>query len=202
MHGLQVIGNRIHDYSIVPIQTAIGIYSFHGTETSIDAPMLIANNHISGYDNVNDMQYGIMLNTANNQGYVNIYHNTVLLDNPNYSWNGLIRCFHHSGSDAVLDIRNNLFSYTTNTSGPKFNMFISSGYNTLISENNVFHRGSENTHRKNTVYAIWETFTTLEDWQAASAGQYDQQSSDADPLVILSTLFPYTTLFRSRKSVV
>jgi parallel beta-helix repeat protein len=185
--GMQIIGNRIHGFSTVPIETAIGIYSLHGTRSSAGAPILIANNHISGYDHVTDMHYGIMLNTENGAGFVNIYHNTVLLDANNYSGNGLVRCLFHAGNFAVLDIRNNLFSYTTNSTGPKTNMYISNWSTTLTSNHNVFHRGSENTTQQNTVHFPGTTaFASLPAWQAADGGAYDQQSSAADPPIIFS----------------
>ncbi len=184
LHGSAIINNLMTGFSAVPItDNTYGINSSN-IMTQAGTPLLIYNNHISGFRHINGFQYGIMLSTVFST-YVKLYHNTVFLDNEQYSGNGFVCCLYHMGDNANLDIRNNIFSYTTTSSGQKVNMCFTRTTSTIVSNNNVLHRGAEGMPERNT--CLWtptNAYETLADWQGFMGSQYDQQSSDADPLFV------------------
>lgn len=156
--------------------TIYGIYATSVT-SPVDQGLLIANNVVYGFANRNSTQYGIYVGTT---GYAQVYHNSVSLDNTVQTGSSTLYAFYHTGANAVLDIKNNIFSYTSGNTGLKYNMYFATSTAVVTSNYNVLHRGST-TGINHTGY--WgAAFTTLADWQGANGGIYDQNSSDADPV--------------------
>jgi hypothetical protein len=181
MGGAQITNNIIGQFHYA--SSTSSAHGIHGSVFSAgsDKPMLIANNHVAGFNNMNANTYGISLTTSNNNGYVNVYHNTVLMHNPNYTGSGFVYCFYHSGDNAVLNIKNNIFSYTSNSTGWKSNMFFSRSSTTLSSNNNVLHQGASiETNRYVANWTNAHNYTSLSDWQYARG--HDLASLDNDPL--------------------
>lgn len=183
MGGTQITNNHIDHFFYT--QTTSAAHGIRGSwfSAEIDKPMLIANNHIAGFNNMNGLKHGIFLRNNFNQGYINMYHNTILMHNPDYNNNQTVSCFYHNGGGAVLDVRNNVFSYTSNTTGWKTNIFFAASNITLNSDNNVLHQGSINQQDRYAV--VWtnaHTYTLLEDWQYVR--EQDLNSVDNDPLFI------------------
>jgi hypothetical protein len=185
MHGGTFTNNIITDLSGTTILNGATGFISTGLKAPSTNPMLFANNLITGFSNINGFQTGLSIKTLSGAQHVNIYHNTVLLDNENYTGDADVHCLFHNGNSATLNIKNNIFSYTTPSSGQKANMYFNSFPLTINSNNNVLHRGTPVIEES---YAVFWTssnaFETLADWQAYQSGAYDQQSSDADPLFI------------------
>jgi parallel beta-helix repeat protein len=169
--------------------TAYGIYA-----TTLVAqtgqPLLIANNVVYGFQNVNATQYGIYLGTTAALGNVQVYHNSISLDNVNQTGTSLIYCFYHTGATANLDIRNNLFSYTSNSTGAKYNLYFATNTAVVTSNFNVLHRGATAGTTNRTGYWSATFYETLGDWQAVVGQAFDIQSVDADPLFVTPLLTP------------
>jgi hypothetical protein len=155
---------------------AYGIYA-----TSITSPanqgVLISNNAIYGLSLMNGIQYGIYLSTT---GYAKVYHNSVSMDNLTHTGASAIYCFYHTGAAANLDIKNNVFSYTTNSTGAKYNMYFATNTAVVSSDYNVLYKGAT-AGTNNTGY--WNTlaYLNLSNWQTANGGIYDLQSTSINP---------------------
>jgi trimeric autotransporter adhesin len=168
MSGTVINKNRLFDQAAAGSTTS-GSFAFYGTGvTAISGPdLLITNNLIYGFGGINGAQYGMYLLTTNN---VKIYHNTISLDHIAHTGVGVIRGIHHTGNAALIDIRNNIISVTSNSTGPKFCLYFgqtAANLPVLTSNNNVLHMGA--TAGTNHI-AFWNgaggpNFTTLADWQ-------------------------------------
>ncbi|MFU8842677.1 MAG: fibronectin type III domain-containing protein [Bacteroidales bacterium] len=181
MNDTEVTKNRIYDFSPAITTTSTG-YGIYATTLSADPgqELLIANNVIYGYQNMNGIQYGMYFSTSASLGNLRIYHNSVSPDNLNHAGSSSIYGLYFTGTGANLDIRNNIISYTTNSSGTKYCLYFSGATQIVTSNYNVLHRGAT-SGTNNTGY--WGTaFPTLADWKTANGGIYDQNSIDADPI--------------------
>jgi len=181
MNGTVVSKNIVSGFSAVPNNSqAIGISSNQIIAAS-GGGLLIANNLIYGFQNMNAGQTGISLNTNSTSDIFKVYHNTVSLDNTSYSGSSGITCLGLNGSNDNLDLKNNIFSFTTNTSGTKYIYNFGTGSGLILSSNNnVLHMGYvAGTTRL--AYKFPSNYNTLADWQAIG---YDINSSNADPTFI------------------
>jgi hypothetical protein len=179
--GSEITKNRIYDFAPNASSTssAYGIYSLSlGAATGNE--LLIANNVISGYANMNGANYGIYLSTTGTAGF-RVFHNTVSVDNVTHTGSSLVYVFYGSGASSTFDVKNNIFAYTTNSTGTKYCLYFSSG--TFTSDYNVLFRGAT-AGTNNTGYVSSTAYATLGDWKTANGGIYDLNSSDADPLFV------------------
>jgi hypothetical protein len=193
MTGSSVLNNIINSFSpaVSITSTAYGIYGTTITSTS-GSELLIANNVIYGFGNVNGTQYGMYMLTTDNTRF---YHNSISLDNVAHPGSSIIRGFHHSGNLATIDFRNNIISVTSNSTGIKYCMYFSqtaANIPNLTSDNNVLHMGATSGTNH---YVYWTgdagtNYSTLAAWQSAGGNAYDQQSVDADPGFIMPLLTP------------
>jgi hypothetical protein len=192
--GTSVTKNLMYDMAVVGATTS-ALYGFYGTgvTATLGQELLIANNLVYGTSGMNGTQYGMYLLTTDN---VKIYHNTISLDNLAHPGSSLIRGIHHSGNLATIDIRNNIVSVTSNSTGTKYCLyFVQTAANVpnLTSDHNVLHMGA--TAGTNHI-GYWDavSYTTLEDWQGVNGGIYDQSSVDANPLFTTPLLTPQNGL--------
>ncbi|MCB0804589.1 MAG: choice-of-anchor J domain-containing protein [Bacteroidales bacterium] len=182
MNGSVVTKNRITKFagSSSTTSTAYGIY---GTTLSADlnSDLLITNNVISGFDNMDGINYGMYFSTSIDAGYLKIYHNSVSVDNIDHPDTDIIRGFYHTGTNANLELINNIFAVTSNSSGIKYCMYLASNTASVVSDHNDLFMGAvAGTNH----IGYWDatSYTTLTDWQAANGGIFDQNSLDVDPL--------------------
>jgi hypothetical protein len=176
--GTEITKNRMFGYSsVASTSTAYGIYGT-GINATTGDEVLIANNAIYGFENMNGTQYGMYLLTTNN---ARVYHNTISLDNVTHTGSSLIRGIHHSGTSAVIELLNNVISVTTNSTGAKYCLYFATNTAVVTTNYNVLHMGAT-SGTNHTGYWSATSYTTLADWQAVPAQTFDANSSDADPL--------------------
>jgi hypothetical protein len=200
MTGTEIVNNRIHTFAgnAYATSAAYGIYGTTNT-SNIGEELLIANNLIYGFDNMNGIQRGIALFTSDN---VRVYHNTISVDNINHAGSNAIQGIYHSGNGFTIDIRNNIISVTSNSTGTKHCLYFAQtdvNVPLLTSDHNVLHMGAT-AGTNHLVY--WRgdggtDYTTLEDWQLAGSAAYDQNSVETDPLFtspVLGDLTPQNPL--------
>lgn len=181
MSGTVITKNRVFDMAggIATTTGAYGIYATAITATP-GQELLISNNLIHGYQGINGTQYGMyFLNCSN----IRIYHNTISLDNVNHTGTSLVRGIHHAGAGAVMDIRNNIISVTTNSGGTKYCLYYTTNSANITSNNNVLHMGA--TAGSN-LMGHWGgiNYATFAEWQTANNNAFDQNSVDVDPLFV------------------
>jgi|GEM_PF-696819 len=183
--------NRIYNFAgnATTTSAAYGIYG-----TSMTAPtgegVLISNNVIYGLSGMNGTQYGIYLGTT---AIALVYHNSVSLDNTAHPGSSVVYCLYQTGVSAGIDVKNNIFSYTTNSTGTKYNMYFLSSTAVVSCDNNVLYRGAT-AGTNNTGYWASTAYNTLTNWQAANGGVFDQASVDDDPLFTLPLLTPQSAI--------
>jgi len=175
-------GNRLMDFAGNSNTVNFG-YGIYGTTLSaaLGQELLISNNIISGFQGMNALGCGIYLSTASGAGNVRIFHNSIALDNTSHTGNQTQYGIYLTGATARPDIRNNIISVTTNSTGNKYCLYFNTNTAVVTSNNNVLHRGST---VGNNYTGLWSAvaYATLDNWKTANGGIYDQLSSDADPL--------------------
>lgn len=178
MAGVSVTNNRITDLAIntSSTSTAYGIYTT-GVDGAAGQPLRIANNLMDGFENMNGANYGIYLASTDT---VEVYHNTVFLDNTANPGSSVSRAFFISGTTTSVDLRNNIFSVVTGTSGAIHGIYISAAASTFSSNHNLIHVAG--TNGTNHIGYLGADVTTFAAWQALNSNAYDQASVNADPL--------------------
>jgi len=182
MSGTVITKNRISEFagSGNTTSTAYGVY---GTTLAADigAELLLANNVISGYDNMNGTNYGMYFSTASGEGNLLIYHNSLSVDNVDHPGSSLIRGIYQTGANAKVVILNNNISVTSNSTGIKYCIYLATNTASVTSDyNNLFMGATAGTN--NIGYWDGTSFLTLADWKTANNGQFGQNSTDVDPL--------------------
>jgi hypothetical protein len=176
--------NRIFDFS-PGATTTLSAYGIYGTTlaASLGQELLIANNVIYGYAGMNGINYGMYFSTTSALGNLRIYHNSVSVDNIAHPGSSSIYAFYHTGATANLDIKNNIFAYTTNSTGTKYCMYFSTNTAVVSSNYNDLYRGAI-AGTNNTGYWSATAYNTLANWQTANGGIYDLNSVADDPLFV------------------
>ncbi len=184
--GTSITKNRLIKFApnANTTSTSYGIYAeqvYNYTE------FLIANNVISGFQNMDGIQYGIYMNGTILGLPVNIkiYHNSVSLDNEDHPGASNIYGLYFAGHYNTLDIRNNIISYTTNSTGAKYCLYFNfhPASNPIVTcDYNVLHRGAKVGTANRT--GFWSNFPyeTLPDWKTAYGGMFDQNSLRVKPM--------------------
>jgi hypothetical protein len=137
----EVSGNRFHDFGTNFNMTAAAypIYFTAGGGSSVANPVKIFNNTVYNIHS-NGIQYGIyLLGTTDN---VEIYHNTIVLDNANHTGSSNIATLYHTGAASNVDVKNNIFYIDNGSSGNQYNMWFSNSGSSPTSNNNVFFNTS------------------------------------------------------------
>ena len=187
----EISKNKIYNFNgtVTTTSAAAGVYASSLTSPA-NQGVLFANNVIYGFTGRNATQYGFYLGTT---GYAKLYHNSVSLDNISQTGTSLIYCVYHTGANANLDIRNNVFSYTSNSTGAKYNMYFNTNTAIVNSDYNVLHRGATAGTTNHTGYWSATAYSTLANWQAVNGSLYDQQSVDNDPQFVSSSILKPTS---------
>jgi hypothetical protein len=182
MIGVRVEGNRIHNIadmnpnSIHPVM-CIELDECYGTAI---APFVIANNLIYNI-NQNGDNYGIYVNGGGSD-YIQLYHNTISLDNANPSANAAVRNIQVSTSAGNFDIRNNILSYNTAGSGIKHAIYLMFSTPNFIVDNNHYYcvgGGFANNNRLG--FYNGSSAIDLAAWQALANGAFGQNSVYGNP---------------------
>jgi hypothetical protein len=185
MSGSLIASNRIHQLAGNSTVTNLA-YGIHGgaqfgnLTANEGEELLIANNIIYGFSGMNGEQRGIHLLNADN---IQVFHNTISLDNTSHSGANTITGISHSGANKTVDIRNNIVQVTTNSHGTKYCIQLQTASANVTTDNNVLVMGATNGSN---FTGFWggTQFASLSEWQTANAGLFDQNSTDEYPLFV------------------
>lgn len=194
-YGIYVVGNatdlvltnnRVHNPATQnPIAnfTAYPIYLTTANATAAD-PALIANNAIYNLDGIGT-RYAMYITSGN---FLNIYHNTISVDNVQATGTGTIRALFLSTSSGTFEVKNNLFSVTQDGTGTKHCIYLSSSAPTFTINNNQYYMGS--VSGSNHIGYYTTNRTSFSDWQSANSGAFDQNGVNGDPVMDTSGYTP------------
>jgi gliding motility-associated-like protein len=170
--GTRIIGNRIHQFEVDPADPYLLQGIVCTSVASASNPNIIANNLIYDFKSPGD-QYGISVNTGY---YLNIYHNTIALENHAYAGTGLTYGIFVNGfSD--FNVLNNIITISRTTSGKNVAFYMQSTSNRFTSERNLFYVPSGSTST-NAVGNYSGTQTTLANWKIKTGKDLLSVSSD------------------------
>ncbi|MCH8554681.1 MAG: GEVED domain-containing protein [Schleiferiaceae bacterium] len=162
--GTYIARNFVHDNATSGTSTSAA-YPFYATGASgtASAPIRFENNVIYNI-NSNGTHYGFYFLGSTN--FVEIYHNTINLDNPTQTGAGVIAGFYHTGAATDIDIKNNIISMDNGSTGAKRAIWFSNAAAAFTSNNNAFHLPSGNS-----VVGRYGTtdYATLTDWQGLAS---------------------------------
>ena len=187
MNGVNVTGNRIHnpgDPNPTATFTSYPMY-MSGANATLASPMLVTNNAI--YEiNSNGTTYGIYLASGD---YINLYHNTVSVDNTLATGTSAQRAFFLGATTGTFDVRNNLFSMTNGNTGAKHVIYLSSIVPTFTINYNQYFLGSSGGSN-NFIGYYTANVSTFANWQAVNSGAFDQNGVNGDPVMDTSGYVP------------
>ena len=168
----RIVKNKIHNSNTGnPISTS-AVYPIYVTKGGgYLQNLLIANNTIYNIDN-NGTAYGIYITTAKN---IDIYHNSMALDNSSATGSSLIRALFTSGTCDSIRIKNNNFLITRGGTGTMTGMYITTIPATFESNHNNVYVNSPSGTNLFGYYAANQT--TLADWQTATLQDANSYSS-------------------------
>ncbi|MCC5935618.1 MAG: hypothetical protein JJU35_15325, partial [Balneolales bacterium] len=175
IEGARILNNRIHDNSNQNTASTAAAYPIYMTGATGTAgnPNLMANNLVYNI-NSNGLLYGMyLLGTANN--FWNIYHNTIVIDNPTASTTTNTRLLWLSGNQANMNIKNNIFYLDRGAGGTQYMIYLTSALTSADINNNNYY-----TPNSNVIFGFNGANTNnFADWQ--SAGR-DANGLFADPV--------------------
>lgn len=131
----------------------------------------IYNNLIYGFEG-DGTQYGMYFSNAQ---YINVYHNTIVLDNAVSTAGTTIGIYSSTGTGN--DIQNNNVYITRAGTGTKYCLYFTSG-NQTSNYNNLYMNAPSGT---NSIGFFGSDQATLANWQAANATPWDISSISLDP---------------------
>ena len=177
VRGARVEKNRLHDgFGGAPASTerAYGIAVQAGVFGTAAQPNYLINNLIYALGGQGN-QYGIALLAAS---YTRAYHNIISLDDATTTGSGVTYGFFvASGQNTGSELQNNIVRLTRAGTGSKYAVLLGSTNNTVVNYNNLSGTGTTFV----TGSLVGTNYATLADWQTASGGRYDQNSTAADP---------------------
>jgi hypothetical protein len=174
--GAYIAQNAIHD-AATSANTTAGSYPIYASTTSGTAakPIRVENNIIYNM-NSNGIHYSIYLLGVSD--FWEIYHNTVLADNPGQTGASTIANFYHTGNVSNIDVRNNIFYLDNGSTGFKRHVWFSNAAATFNFDHNVyFNTGITDIGRLGTT-----DYNTLALWQNALTSGVDSNSNVGDPV--------------------
>lgn len=173
--NMRITGNRIHNLVTDPASTGSrtnGI-AIGGVVADANAVNLIANNLIYDFQSAGS-QYGIY---ADGGAYLNIYHNTISLENKAYVGSGVTNGI-YTNVFTSLTVMNNIITISRTTTGANHGFNMRATIPFFSSDRNLFFvSGSTGT---NAVGYSGGTQTTLANWQTKTGK--DLLSVSSDPL--------------------
>ncbi len=194
--GTEITKNRIFDFAPNASTTSAGYAIRSGSlSANIGEELLIANNVVSGWQGMNGHCYGFYLSTLTDFGNLKIYHNTISIDNETHPGGVSYRswAFVQTGSNPILDVRNNIFSITANTGGADVCIYFGTNDATVTCDNNDLHAegpGTNSAGRWDGVY-----YESLAEWQTANGGIFDQNSVDDNPQFLNPSVGDFTPTY-------
>lgn len=183
---LVLTNNRVHspaEQNPTANFTAYCIYLNAANATAAD-PALIANNAVYNINGIGT-RYAMYLTSGN---FLNIYHNTISVDNTLATGTGTIRAFYMTATSGTFDIKNNLFNVTQGGTGTKHCIYFSSTAPTRTVDNNQYYMGS--AAGTNHIGYYSGNQTTFANWQSANSGAFDQNGVNGDPIMDTSMYVP------------
>lgn len=168
--GLQINGNKIHNIS----GTSTG--SFNGIEITncpadADARITISNNVI--YDlRTPQAQTGIDLSSCS---YINVYHNTIVLDGPAVTSGIVAAGFKYEGTNSNINFKNNILSLSRQ-GGTGYGIYVTAAGTAFVSDYNDVVLTAPNNFGRN----VSTTYAALAAWQTGTSR--DAHSASQDPL--------------------
>jgi hypothetical protein len=175
-HGAYIAKNQIHDASTAGGSTA-ACYPLYASSTSgtSTSPIRVENNLIYNMNN-GGIHYNIYL--LGNSDFWEIYHNTVLADNPAQTGSSTISNFYHTGNVSNIDVRNNIFYIDNGSGGAQRHVWFSNAAATFNFDHNVyFNTGSGDVGRLGTT-----DYASLALWQNALASGVDNNTVIGNPV--------------------
>jgi hypothetical protein len=175
--GAIVKNNRLHDFYNANTANTTGSYPLYMTGATGTAakPNLFANNLIYNLEH-SGIQYSLYLLGALND-YWKIYHNTVVIDQPNFTGSNATRNVFISGSQNNMEIKNNIF-YTNRGSAPQFYVYMTNAATNVDFDNNVYY----SPNASNVTFGfLGANINTFADWQAAG---FDANGVEFDPTFV------------------
>jgi hypothetical protein len=139
-----VMNNRIHDNSnqnTASTGLAYPIYMSSATGSSGNENVL-ANNLIYNINNAGVIYGMYLVGTANN--HWNIYHNTLVIDQPSATSTSATRGIWVSGAQADMEIKNNII-YMDRPSAPATFVYLTSGMPASSIDNNAYYSPHSST---------------------------------------------------------
>lgn len=186
--------NRIHDEATAGSMTAASypIYITGASGSAID-PYVFTNNAIYNIGG-NGITYGIYILGASD--HYRFYHNTVLLENRGHPGSSTIAAFYTTTAGVVDgELKNNIFHINNSSSGTQYVLWWSNATSVPINDNNVLSNLRGNPAATLVTSRLGTTnYVTLADWQLVANNAYDQNSVDANPLIVGSAAGDVTPL--------
>jgi trimeric autotransporter adhesin len=176
--NLLVEKNRIHNLWDAISTSTSTTYPIYIASAGLSAanPNKLENNLIYTCSNSGGAIYGIY---ALSYSYVNYYHNTIVIDNPN-STAGTTYGMYTYGTSGV-NLRNNIVHIGRAGTGTKYCIYFSTTAPAICNNNVLYNNSSAGT---NGIVYLSSAYTTLSAWQASNANAFDQQSLSLDPLYV------------------
>lgn len=168
--GLQINGNRIHNISGTSTGSFTGI-EITNCPADADARITISNNAI--YDlRTPQAQTGIDLSSCS---YVNVYHNTIVLDGPAVTSGIVATGFKYEGTNANINFKNNIVSLSRQ-GGTGYGIYVTAAGTAFVSDYNDIILTAPNNFGRN----VSTTYAALAAWQTGTSR--DAHSASQDPL--------------------
>lgn len=170
----RIIGNRIHNLVNNDPASSSNIDGINiGSLATPNAPNIIANNLIYDFKSAGP-QYGIKVTGS----YINVYHNTISLENKAYVGTGITGGI-YSEVLAGLNVMNNIITVSRTTSGSNYGFYLKNTVTAFNCDRNLYYiSGSTGTNAVGRVGS--NSQITLANWQTRTGK--DLLSVNSDPI--------------------
>ncbi|MCC5916440.1 MAG: T9SS type A sorting domain-containing protein [Cryomorphaceae bacterium] len=178
--GCQVINNRIHDNNTQNTTNTNAAYPIFlsSAQATAASPSILANNLLYNINNGGVIYALYFIGAANN--FWKVYHNTVVVDQPNASSSSATRLIYFSGAQNNFEVKNNIF-YLNRASAPGYYIHMLNAGATIDYDNNVFHTPDPSAM---TFGHLGSDITDFADWQSNG---FDLNGMEANPTFVGGT---------------
>ncbi|TVQ78548.1 MAG: T9SS C-terminal target domain-containing protein [Flavobacteriales bacterium] len=180
IRGAIVKNNRLHDFYNANTANSTASYPVYMTGATGTAakPNILANNLVYNLEH-SGIQYSLYLLGAAND-FWKIYHNTVVIDQPNFGGSNATRSVFITGAQNNMEIKNNIF-YMNRGSAPQFYVYLTSAAANVDIDNNVYY----SPNASNVTFGfLGANLNTFGDWQTAG---FDNNGTEFNPTFIGGT---------------